>query len=854
MKRFERIRLMFSIGVLLVLSGSFLLLPTVACLAASVSADPTWCDQDSDGFCPKPHGTDCDDSDSLTYPGAEERPDLKDNNCNGFGDEPPVGFTREGYSGQGFASAVEWYEDYVYLAAAAVLRVYHAPPGTEPTLVHEIEFRDWVREMAVDGDTLFVAARGDGLFAFDLAHNPSHPEPAGRVSGLFDAGDYTGLEAVFNGVHARNNSVAVACANDVAKGQGGVDAVVFDYDPTLDRFTPTRALSADVRANTAMEIPISVGLTEDARGLYIGYGVLVGELVYVPLDIPEAPILHGDLGAIMDIAIKGNTAFVAITGLDWPWVDVSMLSRVSIIGDELVEDPIVTHPGSSAGNAVDIDGDFLCFGTWSPARYEEGYNLWAFTDLLKDTPTRVGAAGTPDWIFQLACRDSSVGSDWIYVADEWGGLELWESDGITLTLDLDHYRIASGALSSGLWSDGSRVYSAKRGAGLWVFDESDPQHERAVVEWIDRSDPGCNCAGCCPPEEGSRPYPPAVFVSVGTSNQGRVALLGHDRNTAVAGDGYLMMFEEDENSGEYECIYSDPMGPSDPLWGIQGGNLVTAHDEILFASLATHSLRLYQHCPTEADPVRFLGEIETPSQGSGWEFADVAVYGDYLFVAEVHRPLMSEPDRGMIHVYRWTQDGLAACPDQPSLSEPLEPLGSFCKDLIPYRLLVDPARGRLIVGCTLKSTFPIKEGDLLFYNLNSFDPDAPDDMDDHRTFHTPDESIRVTFPNIYGILLDGDALYVADRDNGLYQYSLSREVYVGFYPAHRGPMSQPYSPRMVQSPDGVVPLYHSISVALTPSGRLMVQEHVSGRVSILSQQPHQIYPSQIYLPLVAVHR
>jgi len=154
MKRFERIRLMFSIGVLLVLSGSFLLLPTVACLAASVSADPTWCDQDSDGFCPKPHGTDCDDSDSLTYPGAEERPDLKDNNCNGFGDEPPVGFTREGYSGQGFASAVEWYEDYVYLAAAAVLRVYHAPPGTEPTLVHEIEFRDWVREMAVDGDTL----------------------------------------------------------------------------------------------------------------------------------------------------------------------------------------------------------------------------------------------------------------------------------------------------------------------------------------------------------------------------------------------------------------------------------------------------------------------------------------------------------------------------------------------------------------------------------------------------------------------------------------------------------------------------------------------------------------------------
>ncbi|MFQ6057707.1 MAG: PQQ-binding-like beta-propeller repeat protein [Anaerolineae bacterium] len=54
-----------------------------------------WCD---DGFCFQSFGTDCDDNDPLTYPGAEERADLKDNNCNGFEDKPPVGFTREGYA------------------------------------------------------------------------------------------------------------------------------------------------------------------------------------------------------------------------------------------------------------------------------------------------------------------------------------------------------------------------------------------------------------------------------------------------------------------------------------------------------------------------------------------------------------------------------------------------------------------------------------------------------------------------------------------------------------------------------------------------------------------------------------
>lgn len=177
-----------------------------------------------------------------------------------------------------------------------------------------------------------------------------------------------------------------------------------------------------------------------------------------------------------------------------------------------------------------------------------------------------------------------------------------------------------------------------------------------------------------------------------------------------------------------------------------------------------------------------------------------------------------------------------------------QPFGPDCDDLIPDRLLVDSLGGRLIVGCTSKPTFPIKEGDLLFYDLSRFDPDVPEAMDDHRTSHVPDESLRVSYPNIHAILLDGDDLYVADRDNGLYRYALGSQAYVGFYPAQRGPISQAYQPHRVQSPDGVVPLYHPISLALTPAGRLMVQEHVSGRVSILSRL------HQVYLPLVEVQQ
>lgn len=753
---------------------------------------------------------------------------------------------------QGAGSAVEWYGDYIYLAAASVLQIYYAPPGVEPIhLEYEIEFRDWVREMAVDGDTLFVAARGDGLSAFDLSQDPARPIPAGHVSSRFDAGGYTGIEAVFNGVHARGGRVVVTRANSVAKNQGGVDAIVFDYDTTVDSFTPVRVIGTEVRSKTEHEIPISAALTEDGSGLYIGYGVLVGELVYLAVDNPSAPVLHGDFRAVMDIELKNDKAFVAITGVDWPGVDVSMLSRVSIVNEALVEEPIVTNKGSSAGMAVDIYEDLLCFATWSPGRYEDGYNLWTYTDLLADTPTRIGAAGTMDWVYQLACRHSETGPDWVYVADEWGGLEMWQSNREaltdTLTLDLDRHRFATGTLSVGLWNDGDRIYSAKEGAGLWFFDESTPHDEQVAVEWIDPSDPGCSCAGCCPPEVGLWPYPPAVFVTAGTFNQGRAALFTHDRNTAVGGNGYFMVFEEDGGSGEYECVYSEPITAT--AWG---GNTVAAEGEILFVSSSTPTLRLYQHCPAQSDQVRFLVEIDMPSQSNDMEITNVAVYDDYLFVTEVHDAPLGLPDSGAIYVYHWKEPGnLATCPSLPVVLSPQEPLGSFGSDLIPRRLVVDLTRNRLMVGATTKPTFPIVEGGLWFYDLNYFNPDFLADMDNHRTNVTPDKSIRVTYSSVYDILLDGDILYLVDSENGLYRYSISEETYLGFYPAQRGTEAQAFEPQLVLSPAGVIPLHYPVAVALSPLNRVMVQEHVSGRVSILRVPSPQPEHTQVYLPLVS---
>jgi len=824
--------------LILVLFWILAQLPVGAQQAFDPTADPAWCDLDEDGFCFWPFGQDCDDNDSQTYPGADERPDLKDNNCSGFEDEPPLGFKRLGYTMGGAGSSVAWYGDYLYLAAAATLRVYHAPQGGTPQQVYETELRDWGREMVVDGDTLFIAARGDGLHAFDLSVDPAHPEPAGQISGVFDAGSYTGVTAIFNGVDARNGRVAVARVNNVNKSQGGVDALVYDYDPLSDTFTLVNAFGTEVRSKTDIEVPITVGLTGDGLKLYIGYGIIVGELVYIPLENPEN-VLHADIGSPMDIATRGEAAFVALTGLSTG--DFSMLSRVTPVSGALVEEEIIIHSGSGAGMSVGVDGDLLCFGTWSPGRYEEGYNLWAFRDLDQAMPTRVGNAGTPDWIYQLACRQTDSQNGWAYVADEWGGLELWASQGISLTLDLENHRLPSGALSLDIWADGDQVYTAKEGAGLWTFDDGDFASDRVAVEWIDTSDPGCACVDCCPPEEGEWPYPPAVFIDSGISNQGLIVVTAQDRNNAVAGDAFLMFFEE--SGGEYELIHSDPLGLSDPIGGTWGANMVSTEGELIFAAISAGPLHIYQHCPGEADRVRSLVQIELPSSGSGFEFGDVALYGDYLFVSEQYRPLLSEPTSALVHVYRWKEGELATCPDQPALLDPPEHLGSFASGLIPYKLLIDPVRQRLYVGCTSKITFPQIAGDVLSYDLTAFDPGNLETFDTHRTSLAPADSMRVTLTNVHDLHLDRDDLYIVDKDNGLYLYNLEMERITHFYPAHRGPQTQAYTPsEWVQSPPGIVPLYAPIGMAITPSGAIVVQEYVTGRVSIFSKLESVFFP------------
>ena len=854
-------------------------------------------DCDGDGYSAP---DDCNDQDASINPAAVEQGDWIDSNCNGY-EDAPMGFRKESsVLDGGMAMSVEWYQDYVYVSAGALLQVYHAPAGSVPEKVHEIEIRDIGREMARANGVLFVANRGDGLLAFDLT-NPAAPQLRGRVSGLFDApGQPLPVEAVFGGVDAKwdgyKHVVAVARINNGFKIEGGVDVAVFEYDAQCDPlgecFTITHAFDARDIRSADLEMPVTVGLTDDAEGLFIGY--FGPEIAYVDLNAPSN-VLNMTFGFVYDIQVVGDTAYVA-SGQN---SDDSILSRLRVVNGQLERDLIHSFYGKGPGEALDIHGDMLCFGGGGPNRDPDGYNLFVYSGVAQGgIPTLVAGGGTLDWIFQLACRDTGNGTGWVYEADEWGGLQFWERNGSELITPHEdngiweddgdyppnHMRMKTGMFSHGMWMDREgelpTVYSLKEGAGIWAFEMDSSgaiQNERSAIEYINVRDPGCNeqcvCSPsmepdceCCPPEFGERPYPPAIFTGNGASSQGRLLVIGHDRNEAVGLHPYFLMFREDDQGDhfEYEAIYGEAIPRQMTFFGLRTGvdGWVLKSEPadgyaIVLASLEVDdlfddvlNLRIYQHClgenPDGPDDMRLLGEVEVVDRGDGFMLSDAVLYDEYLFVTDVFGA--PSTTYGQIHAYKWRDAPLTSC-EQPALQISPIHLGTFGEAFNPNKLLMDKDNDRLLVG-TSRTIAPNQNTAVLVYEdlagcfVNTdacFEGEEPGIIDRRTQINVQDQIVHqgVNRPDVRAMVVDGDLLHYVDYFNGLYTYSFATQTYTRFYPAHRPDFNDALLPELIRVPNGDFPIYNPLALEMieTQNGKkFIVQEHTLGRVSILVEE------------------
>jgi len=376
--------------------------------------------------------------------------------------------------------------------------------------------------------------------------------------------------------------------------------------------------------------------------------------------------------------------------------------------------------------------------------------------------------------------------------------------------------VPTGALSPKVFHDGPIVYSAKRGAGLWWFDDADPGDARVAMEWVDLTDSGCVCSGCsCPADDG--PYPPAVFVMGGTAHNGRLAILACDREDLVSiHDGYFMVLER--HADAHEVVYSESLGE------ITNYGDVDAAGELWLLSAGQEGIRIYQNCPDAEEDVRLRASDKL---SFGNLIIDAAAYGDYVFAAVSKIFGLN----GEIRVYRYKFGDICVCPCEAEVF--LDYIGSIAADMLPNELLADETGNCLYAGCRTEWG---KAGALLRFDLpppgTAITAGQLPDIDARRRNLSPGPLSRQASPSIEGFARAGRYLYIADIFNGLYKLDLADAEYVAFYPG--SPSGIAFSAR-IQSPDGVIPLAGASSVTLPPSGHVLVQELVSGRVAILEE-------------------
>ena len=334
------------------------------------------------------------------------------------------------------------------------------------------------------------------------------------------------------------------------------------------------------------------------------------------------------------------------------------------------------------------------------------------------------------------------------------------------------------------------------------------------MEWVTDCCTGCEC-----PQGGL--WPAAIFVSGGTSHDGRVAIVGGEREDLIGLEHvYFMMYEK--NGNDHEIVYSDYIGTTN------GRSDVKTDGDLLFVSAAMAGVRVYQHCPESTPQVRSVGSAQDiPFFHIATE---TAVYGDYLFVGIDHTVWTT----GGIRVYRYRSEGTTlTCPDVANVLDELTYIGTFAVNFKPRTMLIDTARKVLFVGASATSSTSSK---LVYFNLPDLGTQITEttvaQIDTTMTSFSPGLQSRLEDQMIGQIKQVGDYLYIADEFNGLYKFSLTSGCYVAHYPGHRGEWAFPY---MIESPLDVMPLLRPKSLAIMPSGKLAVQEFEAGRVVLLEE-------------------
>ncbi len=840
--------------------GVLLLLVAVGCVGADDGCDH---DEDGDGFV---SSKDCDDDTSkdaavcetstcdgcdtglsvpaecyhcarCTHPDIRvEFPDIKDNQCDGFADEPPVGLELDGERLKGVSTAVLRVEDTIYLAAMGTVVIFHDNGTDPPVQVNqgaEIVTEDGINRMAYQDGILFLAAQNAGLEAFDVS-DPTAPRPAGTVKGI-----------VARYVDARAGRVAVGMRNSL-------EVRVYDYDPsrTGEEFQEVFRYLDDGNycvTDTSTTDVSAVALTSDGRSLFVGYDTYSplpslqhydGELALVQnLDgTPATACLPheesypnrviGTVGEIVPVENGEIRGALVTTHTSFDTYDAPSLRWVWLEGDRLASVALVGEPGKK-GVGYALDGDLDAVGFCSSYQIgTDNDNVWLVTNPLDDARRQVFGGRTVDIAYDVDLHWEG-GTPVLEAADEWGGYQVYRPDSGSGRL-VRNQKIDIGGFGAALWVDGDGVFAGKEGAGLWGYSATADDPERLVLEYIHPDDPGCRSPGACPEVPCPGEDLPSVFVRDGTTRGAYHYVITSDRSDLVGWDRNYFMIVRDDGA-DARVVFSDPIGYAATYMGL---SRVLVEDDLVFVTYGESGIHVYQHCPGSDPEARLLASWTDAHNDTPIQYLDLVRFGDYLLAPAGYVFLFDFQNLWKsLGITVFQLRGVDATTDCTSGAQvDLEPVATLPANVAgaawdPYRIAWDRGRNLLFAAGT----------ELVGYAWPEPGAELTQDLLDDLTpvLLTPAEDLqRVGLPAMYGLAILNDHLFVADVTNGIYGYDIGDGNPAGtldlFYPTFDS-----LSARPIPVEADVRPVHSPRGLAVAPNGDLLVLEWFSGRVSRL---------------------
>ncbi len=331
----------------------------------------------------------------------------------------------------GPSQAVAVQGSYAYVGVGLRLIVLDIANLANPREVGATEPFGWyVEDVAVVGNTAFVAAGGAGLYIVDVS-NPARPV----VAGSLDTPGYA------------EGMVVVGRYAYVADGPAGLRVV------DIGNPTHLAEVGRAYNLNYAFDVAVEGGYAYIAAA---GAGLLVADI-----SDPTKPREVGALdtpGYAYGIAVSGTTAYVADGWGGLRVVDIADPSRLREIGS-------VDTPGWAFNVEVQARVAYVADG-WGGLRV---------LDVTKQaTPAEIGSY-QPDRVFASSLV---ISENRLYVADREAGLRVIDALDPARPVQLGLYRPFGYAADVG--AAGNYAYVAAGQYGLRVVDISDPTRPREV--------------------------------------------------------------------------------------------------------------------------------------------------------------------------------------------------------------------------------------------------------------------------------------------------------------------------------------------------------------------------------------